>query len=157
MTTSETEIKITITEPEIILEKPILTRQTNSESDTLFEEIKDEPIVYGKYDLLRMMNDYDENGVSYDWLEVRDELCIHGVKALPLVFDYYQNHSNNFDSWTNFLFACSHFTDAELDLGGNRSMRRIMTMKLKKLLALRSKNQNQNIHQFLRENKKIIA
>ena len=151
------EIKITITEPELSLEKPILTRQTNSESDTLFEEIKEEPIKLGKYDLMRMMSDYDlETGLSYDWLEVRDSLMILGVKGLPLVFDYYESHSQ-FDSWTNFLISCSHFTDFELDLNGNRSMRRIMMSKVKKLLSKRSKDSNKNIHQFLRENKSILA
>lgn len=98
-----------------------------------------------------------ETGLSMDWITIREKLC-NGVsvgEVLPLIFDYYEHNNEKMNSWMNYLLSCSHFTKEELDGTHNRSSRRQLEMKVKKLMKMRKQNTSQNINQFLYNNKDI--
>ena len=110
-----------------------------------------------KYDALKTICEFDhDTGLSYDWLEVREQVMIHGVKALRHLFEYYQRNNTHFDEQLNYMCACSHFSAADLDLPTNRATRRALEVRIQKLLKLRSKKPNEPIQQFLRNNADMI-
>ena len=110
-----------------------------------------------KYDALKTICEFDhDTGLSYDWLEVREQVVIHGVKALRHLFEYYQRNNPHFDDQLNYMCACSHFTPEDLELPTNRATRRALEARIQKLLKIRAKNPNENIQQFLRNNASVI-
>lgn len=123
--------------------------------DTKEDDVEVEHVT--KYDALRLINKFDhETGLSYDWMDVRDEVMLHGVGALRHLFEYYERNNPHFDAQINYMCACSHFTAEDLELPTNRATRRAMEARIQKLLKLRSKNPNENIQQFLRNNANVI-
>ena len=109
------------------------------------------------FDAWSLITDTDKNGLPLEWINLRDSYIVPlGVKSLPYIFSYYEQHNPFFDSWTNFMLSVSHFTDEELNLPCNRQMRRQLEQKVKKLIGKRQKDKTKNIHTFLRENSNII-
>ena len=109
-------------------------------------------------DLWKMFKNVDpDTGLDLDWLEVRDYLCEHGAaKGLEKVFDYYQMKNPRMEAYVNYLLACSHFTEEELEgTPINRAYRRRLETKVKKLLKKRESDKHTPIHQFLHDNKNI--
>ena len=105
----------------------------------------------------RMFSDTNLNGVDYEWLDILDNIAEHGpAKSLDMIFDYYEIKNKRFDSYVNFLLACSHFTTEELEgTPNNRAYRRRLEQKAIKLMKLRKKDSNTNMNQFLYNNRNI--
>ena len=108
----------------------------------------------------RMFSDSDIshlNGVDYEWLDILDNIAEHGpAKSLDMIFDYYEMKNKRFDSYVNFLLACSHFTAEELEgTPVNRAYYRRLEQKAIKLMKLRKKDSNTNMNQFLYNNRNI--
>ena len=123
-------------------------------TDILINDVED---VIGKYDALKIINTTDhESGLSYDWLEVRDQVVLHGVKALRHLFEYYERNNPHFDSQLNYMCACSHFSAEDLELPTNRSTRRSLEKRIERLIKLRAKNPTETMQAFLRNNASII-
>ena len=123
-------------------------------TDILIDDVED---VIGKYDALKLINTTDhETGLSYDWLEVRDQVVLHGVRALRHLFEYYERNNPHFDSQINYICACSHFSAEDLELPTNRATRRALEARVKKLLKIRAKNPTETMQQFLRNNASVI-
>ena len=123
-------------------------------TDILIDDVED---VIGKYDALKLINTTDhESGLSYDWLEVREQVVLHGVGALRHLFEYYERNNPYFDSQVNYMCACSHFSAEDLELPTNRATRRALEARVKKLLKIRDKNPTETMQAFLRNNAAII-
>ena len=124
-------------------------------TDILYEPEDIEHV--SKYDALKTICEFDhDTGLSYDWLEVREQVMLHGVKALRHLFEYYQRNNTHFDEQLNYMCACSHFTPEDLDLPTNRATRRALEARIKKLLKIRSKNPDEPMQSFLRNNADMI-
>ena len=112
--------------PELIPELiPKLVRQNG-----IIENVKP-----SEFDAFRMLNNTDEKGIPYDWIELMEKLDTIGLYDgyLNDVFDFYEDLHPHFDSYTNFLLACSHFSDEELKLKtANKSK---LLRKVKRILA----------------------
>ena len=109
-------------------------------------------------DAFAMLSTVDpETGLDYSWLEIRERLSNgeQPINILPYIFDYYQEKNCYMDAWSNYLLACSHFDP--IDLGGpkNRSARKLLELKVKKLVKARAKDTHSNIHQFMFKNRDI--
>ena len=75
-----------------------------------------------------------------------------------MIFDYYEMKNKRFDSYLNFLLACSHFTTEELEgTPVNRAYYRRLEQKAIKLMKLRKKDPTTNINQFFCNNRNINA
>ena len=109
-------------------------------------------------DVFKLLSDTDpETGLKFDWIDIRDQL-VNGASpgdVLPLIFDYYMEHNPRMDAWCNYLLACSHFTHDELNGHQNRTARRKLEVKVKKLLKARSRKPHQEINQFMYENRNL--
>jgi len=109
-------------------------------------------------DVWNLMSNTDpETGLDFAWLDIVDRLK-EGVKAvdvLPSIFDYYQEKNPTMDSWLNYCLACSHFEKDDLEGPSNRSARRRLEARVKKLMKVRSKQQHKNIHQFMYDNQNV--
>ncbi len=111
-------------------------------------------------DLFALISDRDPvSGLTYDWLEIR-EMLVSGIpvgKVLPLMFDYYESNNPAMSSWSNYLLACSHFTEHELNDGqANKAYRRKLEVKVKRLIRARKQDQHTNIHDFVYKNAAVI-
>ena len=106
-------------------EAPKLVRQNGH-----IEDVKP-----SEFDAFRMLNNTDEKGITYDWIELMNKLDDEGLyeNFLNDIFDFYEDLHPHFDSYTNFLLACSHFTDEELKMKtANKSK---LLRKVKRILA----------------------
>ena len=83
---------------------------------------------------MELISDYDENGVPWRWHYVKAQLNEHGVQALNLLFDYYQEFNPYFDPWVNYLLACSYFTEKELDFPTSRQTRKALKYRVEKIM-----------------------
>ena len=104
--------------------------------------------------MLNLVSEYNIDGVPHEWLKIRDRLVKEGVypNSVTDIFQYYEKHNEKFDSWTNYLLACSIFTDKELNLPTCKKERVHLEKKIKQLLRKRDKNPDENLHEFLRKN-----
>ena len=104
-----------------------------------------------------LSNEDPETGLPLDWIEARDYLIEHGPgKALEKFFDYYEKHNDKMSSWCNYLLACHHFTEEELEgTPINRAYRRRLAIKVQKLMKKREKDPFTPMNQFLHDNKNI--
>ena len=121
------------------------------------EETKEEKIELNAdiYDMLNLVSEYNIDGVPHEWLKIRDRLVKENniyPGAIDDIFHYYEAHNEKFDSWTNYLLACSIFTDKELNLPTCKKEREKLEKKIKQLLRKRDKNPDENLHEFLRKN-----
>ena len=107
--------------------------------------VADEFINQCDLEALSLISETDKNGIPWEWYAVRDNMNKMGVKALPLIFDYYQAQNKNFDPWTNYLLSCSYFTDKELNFPCNRSDRRKLEDKVKKMMKKLPKNKRESL------------
>jgi len=130
-----------------------MQNENNLKVDSIESKIDNEKI-------WRMFSDSDIshlNGVDYEWLDILDNIAEHGpAKSLDMIFDYYEMKNKRFDSYVNFLLACSHFTTEELEgTPNNRAYRRRLEQKAIKLMKLRKKDPTTNINQFLYNNRNM--
>ena len=113
---------------------------------------------HNKFDLWKISSDIDpETGLDYDFLQVREYICENGpAKGLEPLYEYYLNKFHKLDPWSVYLLACSHFTMEDLEgTAINRSYRRRLEAKVKKLMKLREKDKTTPFNEFLYENKNI--
>ena len=122
-------------------------------SDLPNEEIKkDDSTNENDYsEFLKIVSDCDSSGIPWTWYEVRKKMCEKGVGALNDVFEYYEEHNQFFDSWTNYLLTLSHFDKEELDGKQNRQYRKQLECKVKKLMKKKAEEPNKHIYQIMRE------
>ena len=145
---------------------PIIQRQdgyTNDNNKTFEEVAKDMAqkaseigdVATERY-ANRLISDTDPlSNLPYDWLDILDkfkENVGNEIAVLPDIFQYYQDHSEHFDSWVNYLLACSHFTEYELGLPTSKKMRNKLENKIQQLIRKRKKNPHENINSFYRKN-----
>ena len=97
---------------------------------------------------LKLVNDSDPSGIPWDWHIVRDLMMKYGVQSLPAVFAYYQEFNPHFDPWCNYLLSISYFTEEELNFPTNRSMRRNLELKVRKLMK-KHKKDDITVNEFL--------
>ena len=91
-----------------------------------------------------LLSDKDPiTGLSYDWLDIRDVLCSEGCgKALPMIFEYYQQVNPRMDAYLNYMITCSHFDDEEMGLPATRTARKRLALKVKKLMKTKPSTQS---------------
>ena len=123
-----------------------MQNENNLKVDSIESKIDNEKI-------WRMFSDSDIshlNGVDYEWLDILDNIAEHGpAKSLDMIFDYYEMKNKRFDSYVNFLLACSHFTTEELEgTPVNRAYYRRLEQKAIKLMNVRQKDSNTDNNQF---------
>jgi hypothetical protein len=104
------------------------------------------------FDMLQFITECDSSGVPYAWYDVRNKMMEKGVGALNDVFYYYQEHNHFFDPWINYLSACSHFDEEELNGKNNRQYRKQVEWKVKQLMKKQSEQPNKHMYQIMREN-----
>ena len=130
-----------------------MQNENNLKVDSIESKIDNEKIwrMFSDSDMLHL------NGVDYEWLDILDNIAEHGpAKSLDMIFDYYEVKNKRFDSYVNFLLACSHFTTEELEgTPNNRAYRRRLEQKAIKLMKLRKKDSNTNMNQFLYNNRNV--
>jgi hypothetical protein len=70
-----------------------------------------------KYDAFEELNKCVNGNVPNEFRKIKDRLCSEGIYdgVICDLFEYYESKNPNCDSFTNLLFACSHFTKKELD------------------------------------------
>ena len=100
-----------------------------------------------------------KTGEDLDWIMVKEYLVENGpVKGLEKVFEYYEMKNPKMDPWVNYLLACSHFTEEELNgTPMNRAYRRRLESKIAKLMKMRGKDKNTSLHQFLYDNRNVTV
>ena len=113
---------------------------------------------HDKFDLWKISSDIDpETGLDYDFLQVREYICENGpAKGLEPLYEYYLSKFHKLDPWSVYLLACSHFTMEDLEgTPINRSYRRRLEAKVKKLMKLREKDKTTPFNEFLYKNKNV--
>ena len=101
-----------------------------------------------------MLNSCDPiTQIPYDWSEIMKRLDDEGLypNFLEDIFNFYEDLHPHFDSYTNFMLSCSHFTDEELKLpktGLNRLLR-----KVKRILKNQSSMKDSEIMHQIGKNK----
>ena len=104
------------------------------------------------FDLWKISSDVDpETGLDWDFIQIREYICQHGpAKGLEPLYEYYLNKFHKLDAWSVYLLACSHFTLEELEgTPINRSYRRRLEQKVKKLMKAREKDKLTPYNEFL--------
>ncbi len=101
--------------------------------------------------LLRLTSDTDEKGIPWDWFDVVDELKEHGVLAIESLFDYYETYNTHFDSWTNYLLTCSHFSEQELGYPTSKKAKLKLQKKVNQLMRNARKNPHLTTSQLFKK------
>lgn len=109
-----------------------------------------------KRDAWSMLSSVDPvTGLKYSWLDAREVLVNEGVaKALPLLFDYYMEENPNMDPMINYHFACHHFSQEEMGLPANKSAKRRLELRIRKLL--KKKNPTDSMKKFYGDNADVL-
>lgn len=91
-----------------------------------------------------------------EWTEILEHLKEHGPsQTLELIFDFYERYSP-LDAWSNYLLACSHFTEEDLNIcPTNRGTRRQLERRIAKLIKQRGKDPHTAMNQFLYNNRNL--
>ena len=113
-----------------------------------FQEKNDENSCVDPFDLI---HNCDEKGIPDEWNEVKKKVIEKGVNALEDLFDFHLKYTSYFDDWTNYLLACSYFTPQELGFETNRTIRKQLEFKVKRLMKERAKNPHTNMWDSLKK------
>ena len=96
----------------------------------------DEKQIYQKFDAFKLFSNYNENGIPFDFIRIKERLMQEGYYEGVLfeLFEYHQEYTPNFDSWTNFNIACGYFSNKELSLPNCKNEKLKLEKKVKILL-----------------------
>ena len=133
----------------------IQTLKINTEDiDEVQKDETDEKQTIDKFDAFKLFSNYNENGIPYDFIKIKERLMQEGYYEgfLTELYEYHQEYTPNFDAFTNFMLSCGYFSDKELGNPTCKKEKLKLEKKVKILMRKRAKNEHQNIYSFLKEN-----